>query len=114
MLEEINTYDWKEAFGYANSVFTVHFAKPVSTRPFSREDVVEIIAMDDGENDTSNWIGIFKLKDGRYAIIDAGCDYTGWDCQAWGSAEVTGSLEEAIRFGLDNSQRNRLNLRINE
>lgn len=123
MLKELDTYDWEEAFGYAgkstntcaeyqgkNPVKTVQFCEQVNEDPFDREDVEEIISMSEGENDEENWIGVFKLKDGRFATIDAGCDYTGWDCQAWGVAEVAGSLEEIIRFGLSNEQRTRLNL----
>ncbi|MDQ0494031.1 hypothetical protein [Paenibacillus brasilensis] len=123
MLERLDVYDWKEAFGYAgkekgtnanyqglNPITVVQFAKPVPTTPFDREDVEEIIAMSEGENDGPNWIGVFKLQDGRYATIDAGCDYTGWDCRADGFVEVAGSLDEIIKYGLSNEQRNRLGL----
>jgi hypothetical protein len=119
LLPELDDYDWREAFGAAgkekdtvlNGVpVCVKFANPVSVEPFEREDVQEIIAMSDGENDGENWVGVFKLKDGRFALIDAGCDYTGWGCQEWGNAEVCGTLEEMIRFGLTNEQRKRLNL----
>jgi alkyl hydroperoxide reductase subunit AhpC len=50
-----------------------------SDREFTREDVEEIIASVDGENDTAAWMGIFKLKDGRYLYAEGSCDYTGWD-----------------------------------
>jgi hypothetical protein len=122
MLERLNDYNWKEAFGAAGKdLYTelgrqgckpvvVQFAKPVSTEPFDREDVAEIIAIDDGENDGPNWIGVFRLKDGRYALIDAGCDYTGWGCREWGVAEVCGTLHEMVRWGLSNEQRKRLGL----
>ena len=46
---------------------------------FTREDVVEVLAIDDGENDEADWVGMFALADGRYAYVEAGCDYTGWD-----------------------------------
>ncbi|SFA91025.1 hypothetical protein SAMN05216312_102183 [Cohnella sp. OV330] len=127
MLEQLDDYSWREAFGYAGKeqgtfatyqgiepVKVVQFAAPVSTEPFDREDVAEIIAMSDGENDGPNWIGIFKLKDGRYASIDAGCDYTGWDCQACGYAEVCGTLEEMIKWGLSDEQRKRLGLSVDK
>lgn len=123
MLERLDDYDWREAFGAAGKErdtqlngkpVVVHFAKPVSVEPFDREDVAEIIAIDDGENDGENWLGVFRLKDGRFATIDAGCDYTGWGCREWGSAEVAGSLEEIIKLGLSNEQRNRLGLHLPE
>jgi hypothetical protein len=119
MLDRLNDYNWKEAFGAAGKEqgtelnempVVVQFAEPVSTEPFDREDVVEIIAISDGENDGENWLGVFKLKDGRYAMIDAGCDYTGWGCREWGTAEVAGTLHEMVRFGLSDQQRRRLGL----
>ena len=95
MLEAIRGYDWGEAFGFAgdpglgkssSGVYTLEQVervpgqqKTVSARPCLREDVVEIIAIDDGENDECNWLGLFKMKDGRYLALSAGCDYTGWD-----------------------------------
>ncbi|MEK5166186.1 hypothetical protein NYE69_28175 [Paenibacillus sp. FSL R5-0527] len=112
MLERLNNYNWREAFEAAGAPEVVQFAKSVFTAPFNREDVAEIIAISDGKNDGPNWIGVFRLKDGRFGTVDAGCDYTGWDCQQWGSAEVAGSLEEIIRFGLTNEQRERLGLSL--
>jgi hypothetical protein len=50
-----------------------------SIKHFTRADVAEIIGMADGANDGPNWIGAFRLKDGRFAFVSAGCDYTGWD-----------------------------------
>jgi len=74
------------------------------------EDVVKVIACDAGENDTSEWIAVVHLKDGRYAVMAAGCDYTGWDCQASGTMEYHSALglattdltpEQAERLGFD-------------
>ncbi|SDD28434.1 hypothetical protein SAMN02799630_02840 [Paenibacillus sp. UNCCL117] len=119
MLDRLNDLDWQEAFGAAGKEVdtelngkpvVVQFASPVSTTPFDREDVAEIIAISDGEHNGENWLGVFLLKDGRFATIDSGCDYTGWGCQEWGVAEVAGSLEEIVRYGLSNEQRTRLGL----
>lgn len=73
-------YNWQEAF-------TVCARKPVSpclpgmaidlTHP-DIEHVCEIIALDNGQNDESDWVGVFKLLDGRFLSISAWCDYTGW------------------------------------
>lgn len=64
MLSKLNDYDWREAFNFAS---------------FSREDVVNIIAMKEGMNDEEPWVGVFELNDGTFACLSAGCDYTGWD-----------------------------------
>ena len=86
MLPELDDYDWREAFGsagepdaYNRDVPTCVPGATVSPDPFTREDVKRIIAMSDGENDESEWIGVFELHDGRFASVVAGCDYTGWD-----------------------------------
>jgi hypothetical protein len=98
MLERIDDYNWREAFGFAgdpgrtdasgyyDGACTIEQVervpgqqKTVSNAPCLREDVETIIAIDDGENDEANWLGLFKMKDGRYLALSAGCDYTGWD-----------------------------------
>lgn len=120
MLKELDTRDWKEAFAYIGETSpydnypTTHppvavlTNNAVSTEPVTREDVVEIIAVEEGQNDGPHWIGVFRLRDGRYASLDAGCDYTGWDCQANGDGFVAATLNEIINFGLTDSARQRL------
>jgi hypothetical protein len=93
--EVFTDYDWREAATYAS---------------WNPEDVAEIIASDEGENDGSNWIMVVKLNDGRFSFLSAGCDYTGWDCQAGGHSQEYGSLEELIRFGLGGEERDRLSM----
>jgi hypothetical protein len=88
MLPQLDNSDWKEAFKYASphiceaghqhgpeSPFPVAI---VSTAEFTRDDVVRIVAMAEGENDGDAWIGVFELGDGRFACLRAWCDYTGW------------------------------------
>lgn len=120
--EQIRDYDWKYAFqccgpaeddssryndpNVSPAIDKVH----VSAEPFQRADVVVVIAAADGENDGPNWIGVFKLKDGRFAFLSAGCDYTGWDCQSGGHAIVDDDLEHLIQFGLGADDRTRLEL----
>ena len=48
--------------------------------------VKEVVATDEGENDTRDWIGVFEMRkckdyprEKRFAVVRAGCDYTGWD-----------------------------------
>ncbi len=87
MLAELDTYDWKEAFKYARPKVCEagHDHGPrqtigsdVSIDPFYRNDVAEIISMQEGEKDGESWIAVFCLKDGRFASLRASCDYTGW------------------------------------
>jgi hypothetical protein len=108
MLERLDNYDWEEAFAYANPQPTAGYTGRIDR--FVREDVAEIIAIDDGENEGRDWVGVFHLKDGRFAFLSAGCDYTGWDCQAGGSSWVAADLPSLIRWGLRAEDRERLKL----
>lgn len=76
MLEPLNNYDWEEVFKYAEPQVVI--CGNCADTQFAREDVVEILRMHDGCNDDEPWLGLFRLKDGRFAYIEAGCDYTGW------------------------------------
>jgi hypothetical protein len=78
MLDRLNEFDWEEAFKYAEKPERIEGDVTVSTAPFDREGVKEIIAIVDGENDESDWLGVFELHDGRFAVLGANCDYTGW------------------------------------
>lgn len=112
MLERLDDWDWEQAFTYADP--TPVLGEQINASAFAREDVMEIIAIDDGENDGPSWIGVFRLQDGRFAYLEAGCDYTGWDCQAGGSAQVATTLEKLVRFGVGEADRRRLELRLPE
>ncbi len=46
-----------------------------------------------------DWQKAFEYA-GRYFYLAAGCDYTGWDCQASGYVEVSMDLERLIRLGI--------------
>jgi hypothetical protein len=94
-IDELKTdYDWKEAFVYF---------------PAAIDDLKTIIAADDGCNEEADWVILARLKDGRYLAGRAGCDYTGWDCQAGGSGTLHATLEEAVRMGLTPEEQTRLN-----
>lgn len=110
MLPELDDYDWREAFGYAGEPDTQAYGdvriegavpgQKYDLTPFTREDVSEIAALREGENDERPWLIYGRLKDGRWFYLEASCDYTGWDCQAGGSATIANSKEEVERFGL--------------
>lgn len=87
-------YDWREAFGYASG--------------FTMDDVAEVLAASEGENDGPDWKMAGRLTDGRFFILRAGCDYTGWDCQAGGDSELADSLDILIRWRMTDDDRARL------
>lgn len=120
MLKALEDPDWREAFGYAGEPDTcatsyqhgvdIRAALPTSTvslAPFTREDVADIVAMSEGENDGPPWVIYGRLHDGRWFYLEAGCDYTGWACHAGGSATMATSREECERFALTDDARAR-------
>ena len=110
MLEELDDYNWAEAFSYAgepgygtpdvNSI-----EEGCSKDFFTREDVKKIYGIQEGENDAEPWRIYGKLKDGRFFYLEAGCDYTGWDCQANGRAWVSSTKRNIIKNGLTEEAR---------
>lgn len=114
----INDSNWAEVFADKNSGNVDKSTEPlppdsdVNTLPASRGDVTEIVAAVNGDNDGPDWVGVFLLKDGRYLVASGGCDYTGWDCYANNNLAVAKTLQEAIRFGLSDGERKRLDLEL--
>jgi len=115
MLKELDSFDWKEAFGYAGEPNTSGSPRiqatitntSLSITPFTREDVIEIVGLSEGEGDGPDWLAYGCLRDGRWFYLEAGCDYTGWDCQADGFAIVGGSREDIEQFALTDQARER-------
>lgn len=99
MLKQLDNYDREEAFEYAD---------------FDREDVEEIIASADGENDGDPWLMLVKLKNGIYGYLKAWCDYTGWDCQAGGHSETDADMDNLIKMKIGKEDRARLGKQIPE
>lgn len=71
-----------------------------------------IIAAVNGANDESDWLGVFRLKDGRYAVCSGGCDYTGWDCHAGNYMLVAENFPDVLQFGLSDPEAERLGITI--
>lgn len=120
MLKEIDNEDWAEVFGEGKEgdnrkdVDVCPEGAEVDITPPFREDVVEIIAMKDGCAGYAPWMGIFRLKDGRFVYAEGECDFVGW---TWSNTwlEVANSLEDFLddledfrlaRLGLSMRQNN--------
>lgn len=123
MIAELDSYDWAEVFGYAGEpghdansagsapVPAVPPGDPTEGQdqpPVLREDVTRIIAQREGENEGPQWLILGAAKGGRFFFIEAGCDYTGWDCQAGGTCRVSPSLEALWRWGVTDEERRAL------
>jgi hypothetical protein len=77
---------------------------------FCLDDVLNIIDASVGENDGADWLVVGVLKDGRWFYIQAGCDYTGWDCRSSGHAHVGDTLQMIHQWGMTDEARQRLPL----
>lgn len=119
--EFFQDYNWREAFGYVGEPdteargHTVHALSRAagatcSINPITCDDVAEIIAASAGERDEHSWIGVFRIRDGRYLFVSAWCDYTGWDCQAGGSGWVADDFEGLCQFAIDDDSAERLGI----
>ncbi len=76
----MDAYDWQSAMLYAD---------------FKFEDIQKIEYTREGFNDGDHWHLIVLLKNGKYAALNAWCDYSGWDCQAGGSSQEFDSIDQA-------------------
>lgn len=106
--------DWAQVFADENdgnvdkAISAVPPGSDLPTTEFGRTDVREILVAVNGDNDEADWVGVFLLNDGRYAVCSGGCDYTGWDCQAGNSMIVARTLDEILVFGLTPKEATRL------
>ncbi len=72
------------------------------------DDIESIPYSSEGENDGLDWIAVLYLKDERYVFMSAGCDYTGWDCQAGGRSLVSDDVGKLIDLGITLEEKERL------
>jgi len=123
--ELLKDYDWQSAIAIALNGNHKYYTDGWGDDTFCRDDVkvfvdnlAEVVYYSEGENDGPNWIVLFSLKTPTekghtHVFLDAGCDYTGWDCQAGGAYEYTtleyflgplGSTpEHKQRFGIEST-----------
>lgn len=115
----LDSGDWREAFAYAGESLSeygygtsgspdVRPALPASgidLTPFGVSQVIDIGGAIEGENDGPPWRCWGRLQDGRWFYLEAGCDYTGWDCQAGGCVTIAATKEELHRFGMTEEAR---------
>lgn len=101
----------EDATAYNEPAVSAALGSVASTEPFQRKDVARVIATREGENDGLDWLCVVELKDGRFAFVSAGCDYTGWDCRSGGHGIVAHSLAHLCRVGIGEADLEALGLR---
>lgn len=110
MLEDLDDHDWGTIFGddtwedngeprsREENLIEVH--EVLDLHSYTRESVEKILYIHHGQKDEEDWELLAEMKDGGVLWISAGCDYTGWDCRAGGTA-VVGSPQKLFTEGPD-------------
>lgn len=88
----------RAALGYAGEI---GFAFP---------DIEVVVAHHERPGDYAEMdvVAVLRLDDGRYALLRAWCDTTGWDCQAGGDIEVAACLSDLRTLAMTADDRQRL------
>jgi len=91
-----SSYDWQHAFHEACFGYYKPWSEENNIGPVKY--VNQVICADEGENDGKDWIAVVGWSgvEGLFAVMRAGCDYTGWDCRAGGKIEFYNTIEEAL------------------
>ena len=93
----MNYYDMTAETGIDYDLYSCLKYHP---QPFTLDEIKKVLAVHEGENDGDDWRWVLSLKDGRFAFLQGGCDYTGWDCQSWATSQFADTPENAARFAL--------------
>lgn len=108
-------YDWQEVFGCAGAPGRNNNIAPkrvegatCAETKFTIDDVAYVVDASPGENDGAHWMIVGVLNDTRAFFIEAGCDYTGWDCRSWGRSFVADDLDAILQWGMTDEARERL------
>lgn len=65
---------------------------------FNKDDILNVLAVWEGQNDGDSWRWIVELNNGKFAYLIGWCDYTGWDCQSGLDDLLADSAEQAANF----------------
>jgi hypothetical protein len=104
----LRDYDWRSAFAYAKAQ-PVEGVEGAPIR-YGIGNVRTVVADSAGENEGPSWLMVAKMHDGNFMYLEAGCDNTGWECHAEGSAWYAPMLDLLIQRALKDEARERLKL----
>lgn len=102
--------DWCNAFAFSAAISRSPLDAATSLDAFGLDDVSEVLAKIEGENDGPSWVCLGRLKDGRWFCLSACCDHTGWECQASGGAMVASTLTDLLKFCVTDDEAKRMEI----
>ena len=104
-IPEDREYDWAEALHYLGDGLSVAEGSSASDSREMEIDQILALRFEDGDYAEVEVYAVLLLKDGRFAFHRAGCDTTGWDCQAGGWTQVSHSLQHLYQMSLGEDER---------
>lgn len=100
--------DWRAAYWEALHG-SFNWDRDEEDKPHPVDQVDLVFASSEGERDEEDWLAVLRLIDGRWCVLRAGCDYTGWDCQAGGDVSYFDTVDAACScLSLSRRERERL------
>ncbi len=88
----------------------LYYCLSCNPQPFDISDIQEVLAVWEGENDGDDWRWLIKLtakaskekaENKRFAFLQGGCDYTGWDCQSWATSIFDTTALKVAKFAFE-------------
>lgn len=74
------------------------------------DDLAEVVRLANGEANGADWLGVFRLNDGRYVAVSASLDYADNARIEGGVSRIADTYEEAIAV-LNDQEMRRLGIR---
>lgn len=82
-------YDEEKKYNEKGIDSDLYYCLEYNAQPFNIDDIEKVLAVFEGANDEKDWRWVIKLTkeaakkfENKFAYLQGGCDYTGWDCQS--------------------------------
>ena len=100
---------WQHVIGLAHSSMRA-LGDDCTAQTFTVQGVASVLASVAGQRGGCEWLALFLLNDGRFAMVKAGFDCAGGARMTAGATVFASHLAHLIRFGLGDEDRSRLGI----
>lgn len=81
---ERSTAELEDLFPHSDAEDFIHACAYNDEGPWSVDNrIVDMVMTEQGCRDMGNWEWWLKFEDGSTWHLEAGCDYTGWECRSF-------------------------------
>ncbi len=70
------------------------WAEALRRAALAPDDIARVVVLCDGRPHLAPWLGVFALRDGRFAAVRATCCGAGWECHADAEAIFAATVAE--------------------